>query len=467
MFLETIETHGLAHLSYVIGDEVAHVCAVIDPRRDIDAYVAAAERHQCRIAWILETHIHADFVSGSLELEAVTGAPIGVGAGGDYGFPCDELEEGREIELGSVALRVLQTPGHTPEHLSFVVRGGQAASEEWGVFTGDTLFAGAVGRPDLLGHERTEELARALHASLFDKLLPLGNGMQVLPAHGRGSPCGASIGDRTSTTIGYERRFNPGLQPDSVPDFTRRLLETAPPAPRYYPRMKRVNAAGARILGALPTLQAVTADELRSRLEAGATTILDVREIDAWGGAHIALSLNIALRPSFPIWAGWMLDPEQPLTLLLEDAAQLDEAVRQLLRVGIQRLDGYLAKGMPGWTEAGLPIESARMMGVHELAQRIRGEEHDLQVLDVRSDEEWREDRIPGARHVFVPYLPDSLDRLDPDRPVATYCGSGFRSSLAASVLLRNGFRDVRNVTGSMSAWRAAGLPLERGEPGP
>lgn len=466
MFLETVETEGLAHLSYVVGDEAAHVCAVIDPRRDVDVYLGIARRHECRVSWILETHIHADFVSGSTELGAHTNAPIGVGASGEYGFAHEPLEEGREIEIGGVSLRILHTPGHTPEHLAYVVRGGEAADDEWGVFTGDTLFAGAVGRPDLLGEERTHELASALHSSLFDKLLPLGDGIQVLAAHGRGSPCGASIGDRTTTTIGYERRFNPGLQARSVAEFTRRLLEAAPPAPRYYPRMKRINATGPSVYGALPELQPIGAEDLRRRFDAGDTDVLDVREIEAWAGAHIPGSLNIPLRPSFPIWAGWMLDPDRPLTLVLADVSQLDETVRQLLRVGIERLDGFLSKGLRGWTEAAMPIASAGLMSVHELAERIAGEDPDVQVLDVRTDEEWNVDRIPGARHAFVPRLLDSLDRLERDRPVVTYCGSGFRSSIATSVLLRNGFQDVANVPGSMSAWRAAGLPLEHGESG-
>lgn len=462
MILEAIESEGLAHFSYLIGDEAAGVAAVIDPRRDVDVYLEHARRRRVRITHVLETHIHADFVSGSRELAARTGAGIHVGAADDYGFDHVPLRDGDVVELGDVSLRTLHTPGHTPEHVCFVVSGGRGASAPWGVFTGDTLFAGTVGRPDLLGAALADGLARALFRSLHEVLLPLGDGVQVFPAHGRGSPCGAHIGDRTTTTIGYERRHNPFLQTDDEERFVREVLESAPPVPFYYPRMKEVNARGPDVLGGLPVPPALDPDAFAARIGEEDVRILDTREIHAWGGAHIAGSLNIALRPPFPIWAGWMLRPEERLLLVVERSEDIDPVIRHLLRIGILSVEGVLMGGMVAWTEAGKDFERVSQMSVHELREHTR--RGGLQIIDARSDAEWESGHVPGAVHAFTPNMSEHLDRLDPNRPTAVYCGSGYRASIAASVLAAAGFTDVHTVPGSILAWKRAGYPLERGE---
>ncbi len=461
MFLETIESAGLAHLSYLIGDESAGEGAVIDPRRDVEVYLELAREHQVRITHILETHIHADFVSGSRELAARTGAPIRVGESEEYGFEHEPLREGDTLELGGVSLRVLHTPGHTPEHVCFLVSGGTGAEEPWGFLTGDTLFAGEVGRPDLIGGGTEEDLARQLYHSLHEKLLPLGDELVIYPAHGKGSPCGASIGDRKTSTLGYERRHNRRLRIEDREEFVREVLSSAPPAPFYYSRVKRINAAGPRVLGGPPAVQPLDAERFREEAEREDTVVVDTREIVAWGGAHIEGSLNIALRKAFPIWVGWLLDPQKRILLVLEDPRDIIEAQRQLLRVGYEEVAGYLRQGMRAWIEAGHPFESTPQLSVHALKARIEKEDDELQVLDVRSDSEWEQGHIPSALHIYAPFLPERLGALDRNRPIATYCGSGYRSSMAASLLERSGFRRVYNIPGSMSAWKAAGYPLE------
>lgn len=461
MILETIEAEGLAHLSYVIGDDTAGVCAVIDPRRDIDAYLELAHQHQVAITHVLETHVHADFVSGSRQLAAATGAAIYVSTAGEYRFAVQTVDEGDIIELGAIRLQVLRTPGHTPEHICFLVSGGKGASEPWGLFSGDTLFAGDVGRPDLVGEGTEELLARQLYRTLHERVLTLGDELQILPAHGQGSPCGGNIGARRSTTIGYERRHAPPLQARSEDEFVQAVLASLPPAPSYYARLKRLNAAGPPVIGSLPYVRPLDASQVQQQTLAGDVIIVDTREIEAFGGAHSPGALNLPLREQFPIWAGWMLRPEQPIVLVLSCPDNLARVQRHLLRVGFDSIAGYLRHGMNGWIEAGLPFERTHQMSVHELKARIDQRGDGLQLLDVRRDDEWNGGHIPGARHVYVPQLVRQLASLDPHKPTATYCGTGYRASIAASVLQRHGFQDVYTVPGSMNAWKGAGYPLE------
>lgn len=474
MILERITVPGLAHHSYLLGDEYQGVCAVIDARRDIDIYLHLAEQHSMRITHILETHIHADFVSGSRELAAQTGAPIGVGAKASVDFGVIHLADGDRIEIGNLELEVLHTPGHTPEHICFLARGGAGAPAPWGLFSGDTLFAGEVGRPDLLGEGTEEALASQLFHTLRSVLLPLGDEIVVYPAHGAGSPCGASIGERAVTTIGYERKNNPLLKIDSQDEFAATVLAGQSPAPAYYRRMKTINAQGPRIFGQPPVLQPLSAQQLLRLTEERDSMLLDTRSMAAYGGAHIPGSIQIGLRAAFPIWAGEILDeafpiwagrmliPEDRLYLVLEDPQMLDTVQRQLFRIGYENLGGYLRQGMRSWLEAGLPFDSLPQLSVHALRQNIQ-ENQPVQVLDVRSQSEWQQGHIPTAQHIYVAELKDEINRLDRDIPVVTYCGSGYRASIAASILKSAGF-SVQNVPGSMSAWLAAGYEVETPE---
>lgn len=458
MIFETIEAEGLAHLSYFVGDASAGVAVVIDPKRDVQDYLDLAQRHGVRIVRILETHVHADFVSGSLELAAKTGAVVHVGAADGYGFEHAALSDGDVLEVGGLSFEALHTPGHTPEHMGFLVSGGKGSSKPWALFSGDALFAGEVGRPDLLGEEEKLALARALYRSLHGKILVLDDGVEVFPAHGEGSPCGGSIGDRRTTTVGYERKYNPKLQPMGEAEFVRLVLADLPPAPAYYPRTKGVNLRGPTVSGGMAIVPALSPQEVLERSREPGVRIVDAREIEAFGGGHVPGSLSIPLRGEFPVWCGWMLDPEHRIVLVLPDESKLREVRTHLFRIGIDRVDGYLASGMRGWFEAGLEFSKDEQMSVFEL----HGSLGRMQVLDVRTEGEWLAGHVPTAVHLFVPRIEEGLGTtLDRGEPVAVYCGSGYRASIAASVLQRMGFRDVRNVPGSMRAWKSAGLAVE------
>lgn len=466
MIFETIHAKGLAHLSYLIGDEAEGTCAVIDPRRDVSVYLDLARHNNCRITHIFETHIHADFVSGASELAAQSGAQIVGGVSDDYAFEMHQAKAGETFPLGALTLEILHTPGHTPEHISLLIKGGKGAKEAWAVFTGDTLFAGEVGRPDLIGGGSERELAAKLFHSLHDTLFKLGDEVEIYPAHGQGSPCGGSIGDRNTSTIGYERLHLPKAQIRDEAGFVEAVLEGLPPAPTYYPRMKKINAAGAGIIGCLRSLPPLGPDKFREAMQAPNALVLDTREIEAFGGGHIQGALNIALRDEFPVWSGWMLRPEQQILLVLSEESDLDDVQRHLLRIGIENIAGFLRQGMRGWFEAGGEFVTLPQMSVQEL--HSRQDDADLQILDVRQEGEWEEGFIAGAKHAFVPEVAEFSTQLDKEKPLAVYCGSGYRASIAASiaasVLQERGFSQVFNVPGSMKAWKAAKYPLEGGD---
>ena len=461
MVVETVFTEGVAHLSYLIGDKATGKAAVIDPRRDVDVYIELARKNKLSITHVLETHIHADFVSGTRELVDRTGtakAVLSVEGGAQYGFECGKLKDGDKIDLGRMILTGRHTPGHTPEHISFLAAESNRPETPFAVFSGDALFADSVGRPDLLGSDQIDILARQLFASLRNFYLKLDDGVRVHPAHGAGSPCGADIADRLVTTIGYERTHNKALQFTDESAFVEFVLSTAPPEPVYYQRMKKENAEGPEVLGRLPTCPPVVAKEFQKVVAAKGSQLVDNRQMLAFGGGHINGALSIGPHPELSIWAGWMLDPEKPIILVLQKDADLPEVQRQLLRVGYSKFGGYLLGGMDEWDSAGLPLARLPQMTVHEVKERAV----DVQVLDVRSPEEWEDGHIPGAQYIFLPELEKKADRLNKKKPVAVYCDSGYRASLAASLLLGNGFTEVRNVPGSWKAWKASGYEIEK-----
>lgn len=465
MFFHTVKSPGLALLSYMVGSQGE--CAVIDPRRDIDIYLQLARAEQLEITHIIETHIHADFVSGSRELAARTGAKIYGGqvvnkTQGDYGFKIHTLKDGDTLKVGGLSLRALHTPGHSSEHMSFVLKGGgQGAEEEWALFSGDTLFAGEVGRPDLEPGAEHRELAGMLFDSLHDKILKLDDSVEVYPGHGEGSPCGSSIGARDHTTIGYERQYNPRLQIKDRQEFVDSLLEEldAEPMPAYYSRLKVLNHRGPEVLGALGNVARLSPDEFEALAKEPDTLVLDTREIAAFAAAHIDGSLNIGIGGAFVVWAGRILTPDQSLLMVGDDADSVAEARAHLLRIGLD-IRGYLAGGIQAWFNAAKPFKSSGFMSVHQLKEKLSAGLGEAQLLDVRPRAEWESGHIEGATNLYVPDLNDGAGELDKSRPVITYCGSGFRASVAASILLAAGFERVTTVAGSMLAWRAAGYPL-------
>ncbi len=464
LILETIQTEGIAQLSYLIGDDGPGTAAVIDPRPDVEVYVELAKKRGLAITHIFETHIHADLVSGSKELaERVKTAKIYVSVEGEakYDFEHEPIRDGARFKFGQVTLTARHTPGHTPEHMSYVACETKRAPIPWGVFTGDSLFVNSAGRPDLMSDDQVDFLAEELHRTLYSYFLTLDDGVILYPGHGQGSPCGAEIGDRLTSTIGYERRFNPFLQyPDRVA-FKEYVLSTAPPEPTYYQRMKKINAAGPKVLGSLPILRGLPPAAFQDSAAANDVVVVDTRSMLAFGGGHIAGALNIGGSPELSIWAGWLLDPGKPALLVLDSDEDGPEVVSLLLRIGFTNFAGYLLGGMAAWVKAGFELAAIEQMDVHELEQQA----DDLVILDVRSPSEWKEGRIPGAKHFFLPELKSKWDEIDQQKPVAVYCNSGYRASIAASLLKAKGF-DVRNVPGSWQAWVSAGFPVEK-EPEP
>ena len=460
LIFEDIPTDGIAALSYLVGDDSAGVAAVFDPRTDVDCYVELARKNQVAITHIFETHIHADLVSGARELCArVKTAKIFVSheGGARYGFDHEKLSDGDTFTLGSVLITVRHTPGHTPEHVAYTLAEKEHPDAPWGVLTGDSLFVGSAGRPNLLGNAQAKRLAEQQFHTLRDFYLKLEDGVIIYPAHGHGSPCGADIGDRLTSTIGHERRFNAFLQFQDVKHFADYALSTAPPAPTYYPRMKKVNAKGPEILGNLPKVPALPPKFFKEAIADENHVLIDTRMMLAFGGGHIKGALNIGGSPMLSIWAGWLLDPAKPLLLVLEADEKLEEVVRLFLRTGYTKFAGYLVGGMKAWDNAGLPLDEVGQMTVHEI--KTRGKK--LQLLDVRSPDEWAGGHIPHARHIFLGDLREKLSDLNPSRPTAVYCDSGYRASIATSILQQEGFGCVCNVPGSWQAWKKAGYHVD------
>jgi len=459
LVFEQINSEGLAQLSYIVGDDKAGVAAVIDPRRDVEVYINRARELGVQITHAVETHIHADFVSGARELAARTGAEIYGGKSDDYQFELAQMVEGDEIRLGAVRLRALHTPGHTPEHISLLLFDSRQGAEPFGIFTGDTLFNLEAGRPDLLGAEMKLKLAGQLYHSLFDKIVPLGDRVEIYPGHGAGSGCGAKIGDRLQTTVGNEKLFSNALKTRTEEEFVEWILKGMPEPPRYYPRLKKLNARSAKVFGSLPVPAPLSVEKFQAEMKKENTIVIDARSILAFGGGHIEGALNIALRPEFPMWTGWMIEAEQNILLVVESERDIKTVAEHLFRTGYDNVAGYLHNGMTSWQNAALPLEKTGEWTVHELAERL--DDKDLTILDVRGAGEWNQGHIPNARHIYVPHLEENLDKLDKNKTIATYCGSGYRASIAASVLQRSGFKSVVNIPGSWTAWKKAGLPIE------
>ena len=466
LVFERISTDGIAELSYLLGDDKNGSAAVFDPTPDADRYIELARRNGVAITHVFETHIHADLVSGARELCARLGlAKVHAsGEGGaEYGFEHEPVRDGDRFTFGGTMVTACHTPGHTPEHMSYLLAETEHAEAPWGVLTGDSLFVGSAGRPDLLGSDETEELTRRLFETLCGFYLNLRDEVMIFPAHGAGSPCGADIGDRMQSTIGYERRFNPFLGFSDYDEFKEHALANAPPVPSYYPRMKKVNARGPEVLGHHPRVPDLPPAAFQQALRDRQGVLVDTRTMLAFGGGHIPGALHIGGTPLLSIWAGWMLDPDEPILLVDDDEGGTESVVRRFLRTGYTKFAGRLAGGMKGWIKAGFPLETLRQMPVHELHEALDG----LQVLDVRGRTEWDAGHVPGAMHIFVPEVREkACGSLAKDQPVAVYCGSGYRASIAASVLKQSGFQDVRNVPGSWQAWRAAGYETATEEEG-
>ena len=459
MYFEQFFLACLSHASYMIGS--GGEAAVVDPQRDVDIYLKAAEEQNLKIRHIFETHLHADFVSGHKELATRTGAKIYIGSRANAKFPHVPLNDGFEVKMGTVRIRAIETPGHTPEGMCFVVIDGEKSAEPWAVLTGDTLFIGDVGRPDLSPSHTPQELAGLLYDSLHGKLLTLADSVLVYPAHGAGSLCGRNMRAEKSSTIGTERLTNYALQIKSREEFVRQLTTNLPARPEYFLQDAEINRSGAATLTDLPPLGALSPREVQEILQHGGP-VLDVRPTDEFAAGHVPGSINIALSGQFATWSGTILGIVSNPVLVADTEAQIEEARMRLARVGFENLRGYLANGVAGWKEAGLPVSRTQQMSIQELNDRIRaGKVH---VLDVRREGEWQAGHITEADWYALDNFPRRVPELKNDRATAVHCKSGYRSMIACSLLERAGHDSVINVIGGFDAWHAAGLPEVSGE---
>jgi hydroxyacylglutathione hydrolase len=443
---------GLAQSSFLLACPRTREAVIIDPRRDVDIYVETARAHNVRILYAFETHVHADFACGSRELAAI-GARTISGPGSDLRYAHHQVAHGERLRVGDLSIEFMHTPGHTPEHLSILT---SQPDQPVRLFTGDTLFVGAVGRPDLLGEEQTRRLAGDLYDSLFKKILVLDERIEVHPGHGAGSLCGAGIGNDPFTTIGQEKRFNPMLQHATKEAFVAAVLADLPDTPPYFPRMKKLNQEGPPLLGLVNRYRGpapISAGSAASAIRGGAL-LIDLRGASAFGSAHPLGALNLAFGQKVGYWAGYVLPADARVVLLAASQEEATEAARQLLRIGVSRIDGFINGGFEAWHDAGLPTASMALTNVQDLHAAIGSGSPPL-VVDVRTTREWTGGHIEGAVHIPLGDLARRASELPRDRAVATICEGGYRSSLAASVLARAGVDRLINVTGGMSAWRA------------
>jgi glyoxylase-like metal-dependent hydrolase (beta-lactamase superfamily II)/rhodanese-related sulfurtransferase len=456
MFFKQFYLGCLAHASYLIGSDGE--AAVVDPQRDVDEYLAEASAQGLQIKYVIETHLHADFVSGHQEIAARTGAEIVFGAKAGVEFEHRAVRDGEEIRMGQVALRFIETPGHTPEGICVLVTDTEHPEEPPKLLTGDTLFIGDVGRPDLAGGKgyTPQMMAEMMYDSLHGKLLKLPDEVEVYPAHGAGSMCGRNMSKETSSTIGEQRKFNYALKPMSKDQFVTMMIADLPEAPSYFPKDAEINRSGARELSELQPPQSLTPQqvfELRNHV------LLDVRSAADFGAAHVPGSMNIGLGGQFAMWAGSLIPLNASIVIIADTGAQIDESVVRLARVGIENVKGYLEGGVESWRAAGLPVDSIEQVSVAELKEQMASA--DLQIVDVRRPAEYVGGHVPRAINAPLASLDKNPLPLNKDKRTAVICAGGYRSSAAASLLQQQGFSNLLNVSGGTGAWINAGYPVE------
>ncbi|HTX77087.1 MAG TPA: MBL fold metallo-hydrolase [Terracidiphilus sp.] len=446
----------LAHASYMVASE--GVAAVIDPQRDVDIYIQAAAEKGWTIEHIIETHLHADFVSGHHELAERTGARIYLGAGSGAEFEHVPVADGDEIRFGRCSLRFLQTPGHTIESVCILLKDVGAPERPADLFTGDTLFVGDVGRPDLSGTYTAQQLAEMLFRSLHEKLLTLPDDTRVYPAHGAGSLCGRSLGTESFSTIGAQKKTNYALLARTSEEFIHLLTDNLAAAPEYFAQDADLNRRGAAPLTGLPPLQALSAAETARMQESGAI-VLDTRPPADFAAAHVPGSIHISLTGQYASWAARILGLGSTIVVVSEDVDGARESQLRLARVGIEHVAGYLDGGIAGWIASGHVLESIPQITAPDLAALYESDSNHVTVLDVRESAERDSGSIEGSQWIPLGRLVSSADELDRGKLLVVHCKGGYRSSIATSLLQRAGFREVANLIGGFDAWTAAGLP--------
>ncbi len=464
MFSQQFFVEGLGCASYLVGCEAKGVAAVIDPDREVQKYLDLAASRGLKITHIIETHLHADHVSGNTDLAERTRADIYVHEASGAEFAHKPLKHEDVIELGNVRLKILHTPGHTPESITLLVSDTTRAEEPWLALTGDTLFVGDIGRPDLVGIEAARGLANNMYDTLTQKILPLNDSLMIYPGHGAGSLCGKSIGSMKSTTLGFERKYNPALSPRERDEFVEYAISDLPEQPGNHTRIKATNRKGPKPLGKLEK-RPITIQESTPHFQRGAG-LLDTRSKAEYVQAHIPGSVHLEADSQLSNRIGFVFPPDVPVILLLSDSAQYEQVVYSLARVGYDNVIGYLSDGLDVWEKMGLPITAGDIKDLepaelHSLMQNCTNGDCPV-VVDVREPWEYRQGHVPRAVLIPLGQLSSRLNELDPEHPVAVICASGSRSQSAAALLGQKGFKTVYNILGGTGAWMYSGLELER-----
>ncbi|HEX5836956.1 MAG TPA: MBL fold metallo-hydrolase [Anaerolineales bacterium] len=463
MYTQQFFVDGLACVSYLVGCDSQGVAAVIDPDREVQKYLDAARARGLTITHIIETHLHADHVSGNSDLAERTGAEIYIHEAGRAEFPHKPLREGDVLELGNVRLRVLHTPGHTPESVTLLVSDTTRGPEPWLALTGDTLFVGDIGRPDLAGAEAARGLAENLYDSLFTRLLPLDGALMIYPGHGAGSLCGKAIGAMRSSTLGYERKYNPALSPREKDDFIEYAVTDLPEQPGNHRRIKSLNRAGPRPLGEVQS-RPLTIEQAIPHLQQGAV-ILDTRPKPAFVSAHVPGSIHLEADTQLSSRIGFIFSSDVPILLVLEDPARYTQVVYDLARVGFDGVIGHLSEDLEVWQAMGLPLAAGDIqdIGPAELQQLLQSGGEPPLVLDVREPWEYQRGHVPGAVLIPLGELSSRLEELDPERSTAVICATGNRSQSAAALLGQRSFKKIYNVLGGTKAWKQQGFEISSG----
>jgi hydroxyacylglutathione hydrolase len=456
---------GLGNSAHLLISESAGVAALIDPLRDVDQYREVARHEGVRITHVFETHIHNDFVSGSRELAAATGARIVASADAGLEFDHQPVRDGDVLPLGDVAITVLATPGHTPEHVSYLARDTSRPEEPPVLFSGGSLLVGAVSRTDLLGHEHATGLAHQLYHTLHERILPLGDDVVVHPTHGAGSFCTSAAAAESTTTIGRERRANPLLALPGPEAFTNRLLASMPSFPTYFRSMRALNKRGPRVLSGVPRLAPLSPDDVQARQRRG-QAVVDMRSVRDYARGHIPGVYHVELRPAFASWVGWVVPFGCPVNLVSDNTEVHEYAVRQLIRIGYDNLPGYLDGGMAAWERAGLPVERVPVFTMRDVRERLAGDRREpLVVVDVRQAHEWAAGHIPDAAMLEAGELPTVELDLPHDRLIATHCAHGQRAATALSVLEHRGYQNLAVIMEGVDDWRNSGGKVQQGIP--
>ena len=459
MFVQQFFVDGLGCASYLVGCEAKGIAAVVDPDRDVKKYIEAAQARGLQITHIIETHLHADHVSGNTDLAQRTGADIYIHEAAGAAFDHKTLKDGDSIELGGARIAVRHTPGHTPESVTLLVSDTTRSDQPWMALTGDLLFVGDIGRPDLVGMEAARGLAGHLYESLFNNVLKEGDHLMIYPGHGAGSLCGRAIGSVRSTTLGYEKQFNPALEPREKSAFVEYMITNLPEQPGNHRRIKTMNRKGPRPLGEVTPTPISVYDSI-PHFRRGAA-MLDTRPKAEFVAKHVKGAVNLPADDQLSNRVGFVLPPDVPLILLVQDENEYRQVVFSLARVGYDNVIGYLADGIRGWEALGLPITSGDVEDIRpaDLESMLVSEEPPV-ILDVREPWEYQMGHVSGAVLIPLGQLAGRVAELDPEQPVAVICQSGSRSQSAAALLGQKGFKKVYNVLGGMSAWQMHGLAM-------